>query len=103
MLGIVVNLPYLNPSNLALYSRLAARERGAPALIKIDWLTAEGSKDRLKGIDYLLIRSGLDKAEWLAPLERTAEAIVKTPQFTKVASYPIPLEDAEAVLYRRNQ
>jgi 4-amino-4-deoxy-L-arabinose transferase-like glycosyltransferase len=103
VLGIVVNLPYLNPSNLALYARLAARQRGAPALIKIDWLTAESSKDRLQGIDYLLIRTGLEKAEWLAPLERVAEGAVKSSQYTKVAAYPIPLEDAEAVLYRRNQ
>jgi 4-amino-4-deoxy-L-arabinose transferase-like glycosyltransferase len=103
VLGVVVNLPQLNPSNLAMYSRFAAKERGAPAIIKIDWLTAAGSKDRLEGIDYLLVRTGLDKAEWLAPLERSAETIVKTPQFKRVAAYPIPLEDAEAVLYRRIQ
>jgi 4-amino-4-deoxy-L-arabinose transferase-like glycosyltransferase len=103
VLGVVVNLPQLNPSNLAMYSRFAAKERGAPALIKIDWLTAASSKDRLEGIDYLLVRTGLDKAEWLAPLERSAESIVKTSQFKQVAAYPIPLENAEAVLYRRIQ
>jgi hypothetical protein len=103
VLGVVVNLPQLNPSNVAMYSRFAAKERGAPALIKIDWLTAAGSIDRLEGIDYLLLRTGLDKAEWLAPLERNAESIVKTPQFKRVAAFKIPLEDAEAVLYRRMQ
>jgi 4-amino-4-deoxy-L-arabinose transferase-like glycosyltransferase len=103
VLGVVVNLPQLNPSNLAMYSRFAAKERGAPAIIKIDWLIAAGSKDRLEGIDYLLVRTGLDKADWLAPLERSAESIVKLPQFKRVAAYPIPLEDAEAVLYRRIQ
>ncbi|MBI3650803.1 MAG: glycosyltransferase family 39 protein [Acidobacteria bacterium] len=103
VLGSVVNLPQLNPSTLALYARLAAKERGAPARIKIDWLTAESSKDRLAGVDYLLIRTGLSHAEWLAPLERTAASIVQSGQFTKVAAFPIPLEDAEAVLYRRNQ
>jgi 4-amino-4-deoxy-L-arabinose transferase-like glycosyltransferase len=103
VLGVVVNLPQLNPSNIAMYSRFAARERGAPALIKIDWLTAAGSIDRLEGIDYLLLRTGLDKAEWLAPLERNAESIVRTSQFKRVAAFRIPLEDAEAVLYRRVQ
>jgi 4-amino-4-deoxy-L-arabinose transferase-like glycosyltransferase len=102
VLGVVVNLPQLNPSNVAMYSRFAAKE-GAPAIIKIDWLIAAGSKDRLEGIDYLLVRTGLDKAEWLAPLERSAESIVKTPQFKRIASYPIPLADAEAVLYKRIQ
>jgi 4-amino-4-deoxy-L-arabinose transferase-like glycosyltransferase len=103
VLGVVVNLPQLNPSNFAMYSRFAAKERAAPAIIKIDWLTAAGSKDRLEGIDYLVVRTGLDKAEWLAPLERSAESIVKTPQFKQVAAYPIPLEDAEVVVYRRIQ
>lgn len=101
VLGVVVNLPQLNPSNLAMYSRFAAKERGAPAIIKIDWLVAASSKDRLEGIDYLLLRTGLDKAEWLAPLERSAESIVKSPQYRRVAAFAIPLEDAEAVLYRR--
>lgn len=103
VMGVVVNLPQLNPSNLAMYSRFAAKERGAPAIIKLDWLTAAGSKDRLQGVDYLVLRTGLDKAEWLAPLERSAESIVTTPQFKQIAAYPIPLEDAEVVVYRRIQ
>jgi 4-amino-4-deoxy-L-arabinose transferase-like glycosyltransferase len=103
VLGVVVNLPQLNPSNVAMFVRFAAKERGAPPSIKVDWLTAAGSKYRLEGVDYLLVRTGLDKAEWLAPLERSAESIVKTPQFKRVAAFAIPLEDAEAVLYRRIQ
>jgi 4-amino-4-deoxy-L-arabinose transferase-like glycosyltransferase len=103
VLGVVVNLPQLNPSNVAMYSRFAAKERGAPAIIKIDWLINAGSIDRLDGIDYLLLRTGLDKAEWLAPLERSAENIVKSPKFKRIAAFPIPLEDAQAVLYRRIQ
>lgn len=103
VVGVVVNLPQLNPSNVAMYARFVAREPGAPPLIKVDWLTAAGSKDRLEGVDYLLVRTGLDKAEWLAPLERSAESIANTPKFKRVASFPIPLEGAEAVLYRRVQ
>ncbi len=103
VLGVVVNLPQLNPSNVAMFARFTAQERGAPPSIKVDWLTAPSSKYRLEGVDYLLVRTGLDKAEWLAPLERSAESIVLTPQFKRVASFPIPLEDAEAVLYRRIQ
>jgi hypothetical protein len=103
VLGVVINLPYLNPSNVALYSRFAAKERGAPALIKVDWLTSEGAKDRLQSVDYLLVRTGLDTAEWLAPLERIAESLVNTQGFKRVAAFPIPLQKAEAVLYRRVQ
>jgi 4-amino-4-deoxy-L-arabinose transferase-like glycosyltransferase len=103
VVGVVVNLPHLNPSNVAMYARFAAREPGAPPLIKVDWLTAAGSKDRLEWVDYLVVRTALDKAEWLAPLERSAESIVNTPKFKRVAAFPIPLEGAEAVLYRRVQ
>jgi 4-amino-4-deoxy-L-arabinose transferase-like glycosyltransferase len=103
VVGVVVNLPHLNPSNVAMYARFAARVPGAPPLVKVDWLTAAGSKDRLEGVDYLVVRTALDKAEWLAPLERSAESIVNTPKFKRVAAFPIPLEGAEAVLYRRIQ
>src|SRR5258707_10544814 len=38
VLGVVVNLPYLNPSSVALYSRLLTRERAAPPLIDVRWV-----------------------------------------------------------------
>jgi hypothetical protein len=102
VLGVVVNLPYLNPSSVALYARLMAREPAGPPVVTIDWLVADSARDRLESCDYLLVRTGLDRAEWVGPLEREAEEIIRAnpARFTKVASFPIPLESAEAVLYR---
>jgi hypothetical protein len=101
-LGVVVNLPYLNPSSVALYARLMARERAGPPLIMIEWLVAESTLDRLGDCDYILVRTGLDQAEWVAPVERTVEAMIKSApeRFEKAASFPVPLKAAEAVVYR---
>lgn len=101
--GVVVNLPHLNPSNVALYARLMTEHRGDPALLKIDWITSESAKDRLETCDYIVARTGLDTAEWLAPVERYAENLQKTGRFKLVATLPIPLKGAEAVIYRRLQ
>jgi 4-amino-4-deoxy-L-arabinose transferase-like glycosyltransferase len=104
-LGVVVNSPFLNPSNVALYARLLARGRGAPALFKVEWLTAEAARDRFKECDYLLIRTGLNKADWVAPLERYAESLInESPsRFSRIAAFSIPFVEAESVLYRRVQ
>ncbi|MEW6128274.1 MAG: hypothetical protein AB1757_14640 [Acidobacteriota bacterium] len=103
--GVVVNLPFLNPSNVALYVRLMTKGRGAPALFKVEWLTAESSKERFADCDYLIMRTGLDEADWLAPLERHAEQLVKqTPgTYQRIAALPIPLKNAESVVYRKIQ
>ncbi|HKV42504.1 MAG TPA: glycosyltransferase family 39 protein, partial [Blastocatellia bacterium] len=39
-LGVVVNLPYLNPSSVALYARLLAPGRGSLPLVNVDWIVA---------------------------------------------------------------
>jgi hypothetical protein len=103
VLGVVVNLPYLNPSSVALYSRLLTSERAAPPLIDVRWVVEPSMLDRIHDCDFLLVRSGLDKAEWVAPVERDVERMIRDQpgQFVQVATFPIPLKDAEAIIYQR--
>jgi 4-amino-4-deoxy-L-arabinose transferase-like glycosyltransferase len=102
ILGVVVNLPHLNPSSLALYARLMARERAGPPVINVDWLVVDSARDRIEGCDYLLVRTGLEHAEWVAPIERHVEQLIRShpERFTRVAAFPLPLKQAEAVIYR---
>ncbi len=102
VLGVVVNLPYINPSSFTLYSRLLAPERAGPPLFKVDSLVADSARERIGDCQYLLVRTGLDRAEWVAPMERQVEQMIKfSPErFTRVASFPIPMEEAKAVLYK---
>ena len=103
VLGVIVNLHFLNPSSVALHARLMAADRAAPPVIKVHWLVTESAYDRIEGCQYLLVRTGLDRARWVAPIERYAESIIQANpnHFKKVAAFPIPLEQAEAVIYRR--
>jgi hypothetical protein len=101
-LGVVVNLPHLNPSSVGLYSRLLSPERAGAPLINVDYIVVNSALDRLDGCEYLLVRTGLDRASWVGPTERTVEEFIKNNprKVTRVASFPIPLEEAEAVIYR---
>lgn len=101
-LGVVVNLPYLNPSSIAFYARMQSVEWAGPPVILIEWLAAQSSLDRISECDYLLVRTGLDQAEWVSQAERSVEAMLKNDPgyFERVAAFPIPLESAEAVIYR---
>jgi 4-amino-4-deoxy-L-arabinose transferase-like glycosyltransferase len=105
VLGVVVNLPYLNPSSVALYSRFLAGARAAPPLVDVRWVVEPSMMNRISDCDFLLARTGLDKAEWVAPVERDVEGLIKNnpDQFVQVASFPIPLKDATAVIYRRDK
>jgi hypothetical protein len=102
MLGVVVNLPYLNPSSFKLYTRLMAPERAGSPLFKVDSLVSDSARDRAARCEYLLVRTGLDRAEWVAPMERYIEQFIRDnpSRFTRVAAFPLPLEDAEAVVYK---
>jgi 4-amino-4-deoxy-L-arabinose transferase-like glycosyltransferase len=104
ILGVAVNLPYLNPSAFTLYSRLQAPGKAGPPLLKIDALVSDTARERFKNCQYLIIRTGLEHAEWKAPLETYAEEFLKqaASNYTKALSLPIPLQNAEVVLYRRN-
>jgi hypothetical protein len=103
VLGVVVNLPYLSPSSVALYSRLLTTQRAAPPLIDVRWVVEPSMIDRLNDCDYVLVRTGLDKADWVAAVERDVEQLIRgnPDRFIREASFPIPLTDAEAVVYRR--
>jgi 4-amino-4-deoxy-L-arabinose transferase-like glycosyltransferase len=101
-LGVVVNLPYLNPSSVALEARLASTERAGPPVIRVEWIVVESALDRIDGCDYLLVRTGLEYAEWSSAAEREVASLIRAhpERFTRVASFPIPLKEAEAVIYR---
>jgi len=103
VLGVVVNLPYLNPSSVALYSRLLSNQRAGAPLIDVRWVVEPSMISRIDDCDYILVRTGLDKADWVASVEREVEQLIRgnPDRFIRAASFPIPLEDAEAVVYRR--
>jgi hypothetical protein len=101
--GVVVNLPYLNPSSISVYARLLAPGRAAPPMFKVDWLVVDSAADRMLQCDFLVVRTGLDRAEWVAPLEWPAAKLIQDHpgRFTRVGAFPIPMEGAEAVVYKR--
>lgn len=105
VLGVVVNLPYLNPSSVALDARFLTPQRAGPPLIDVLWVVEPSMIDRIDDCDYILVRTGLDKSEWVAPIERDVERLIRANpnRFTRVASFPIPLTEADAVVYRREQ
>lgn len=105
VVGVVVNLPYLNPSSIALYARLLTRQRAASPLIDVRWVVEPSMIDRIAECDYILVRTGLDKADWVASVERDVERLVREnpKRFARAASFPIPLEDAEAVIYKNER
>lgn len=105
LLGVVVNLPFLNPSTVALHARLLTPVRAGQPLVHVDWLIDEETLGRVAECDYLLVRTGLDTAEWASPAERTVERMIaqNPDRFTWVAAFPIPLKNAEAVLYGINR
>jgi hypothetical protein len=103
-LGVIVNLPYLNPSSIALYSRLLTPKRAGLPLINVDWLVNDSARPRLTTCDFILVRTGLDEADWVSSMERYAEHEIRShpDRFIRVASFPIPMRNAEAVLYKCN-
>lgn len=105
VLGVVVNLPYLNPSSVALYSRLLAHGRAAQPLIDVRWVVEPSMLDRIAECDYLLVRTGLDQADWVAPVERKVEQLIRDNpnQYIHVESFPVPLKEAEAVVYQHQK
>jgi hypothetical protein len=101
-LGVIVNLPYLNPSSISLYARLQAARKWALPAVSVDWLVNDSARPRLMTCDYILVRTGLAEADWVSPMERYAEQEMRSHpnSFVRVASLPIPLPNAEAVIYK---
>ena len=100
--GVAVNLPYLNPSTIALYTRLMAPGRASPPVFNVDWLVVEGARDRIEECDFLVVRTGLDRAEWVAPLEQPLDNLIRTnpDRFIEVGRFPIPIDGAEVLVYK---
>ena len=100
--GVAVNLPYLNPSTIALYTRLLAAGHASPPLFNVDWLVVEGARDRIEKCDFLVVRTGLDRAEWVAPLELPLENLIRTnpERFIEIGRFPIPIEGAQVLVYK---
>ena len=101
-LGVVVNRPFLNSSAIALYARLFAPERGGMPVITVESISNESEIERIDRCDYLVVRTGLDHAERVEAVERKVEAMIlaNPDRFTKVASFPTPLEGIEAAIYK---
>jgi hypothetical protein len=101
-LGVIVNLPYLNPSSIALYSRLLTRKKAAQPLVLVEWIVSEARLSRLDKCDYLLVRPGLENADRVSPVELEVEKLIRSnpERFTKVDKFPLPRSDCEAVIYR---
>ena len=105
VLGVVVNLPYLNPSNVALYSRLMTPNRAGPPMIDVRWVVETSMIDRIDDCDFVLVRTGLDKADWVAGIEREVDRLISSNpnEFIRAESFPIPVEGADAVVYRHER
>ena len=105
ILGVVVNLPYLNPSSVALEARLVSPKRAGPPVIRVEWIVVESAIDRIERCDYVLVRTGLERAEWSSTAERQVQSLIDAhpERFTRVASFPLPLQEAEAIIYRREK
>ena len=101
ILGIVVNMPQINPSTIGMYARLMAHERAGPPLIYVNWLVVESALDRIDTCDYLLVRTGYGAEDYVAPVERRIEDFLRaTPErFIKIASFEIP-NNQEAIIYK---
>lgn len=102
-LGVVVNQPFLNSSACAWSARSQVPERAGMPLVTIESIGNETEMaERLDHCDYLLVRTGLDHADNVQPVERHIEEVVRNnPQrFKEVGRYPTPLEGIDAVLYR---
>jgi hypothetical protein len=86
---------------VALYSRFLTGQRAGQPLIDVRWVIEPPMIERLQECDYVLVRTGLDEADWVAKVERDVEQLIqRDPKFTQVASFPVPLKNAEAILYR---
>ncbi len=102
-LGVVVNRPFLNSSACAWSARTMVPERAGMPLVTIESIGNETEMaERLDHCDYLLVRSGLDHAEDVKPVERMIEATLRDhpERFKEVGRFPTPLDGIDAVLYR---
>jgi hypothetical protein len=101
-LGGIVNLPYLNPSSIAFYSRLLTWRKEVLSPVSVQWIVSEAVLSRIDECDYLLVRTGLDNADRVSPVEVEVERMILSDpgRFTMVDHFPLPQKEAAVVLYR---
>jgi 4-amino-4-deoxy-L-arabinose transferase-like glycosyltransferase len=101
-LAVVVNRHYLNSSSIALYARLLSHGRAGPPLLRVESISDESEVNRIRRCDYLLVRTGLDHAEGVQPVERRVENLLKEnpSQFAELAGFPTPSQEVRAVVYK---
>ena len=102
-LGVVVNQPYLNSSACAWFTRLFATERAGLPILTIESIGNESElAERFGHCDYLLVRTGLDHADSVQPVELRVEEMIRNhpEQFKEVARFPTPVAGCEGVVYQ---
>ena len=101
-LGVVVNRHYLNSSSIALYARLLSSGRAGLPLFRVESISDESEINRIQHCDYLLVRTGLEYAEGVQPVERSVDDLLRRGprQFAQVAAFPTPSKDVQAVIYK---
>lgn len=90
--GVIANLPHLNPSSVAAYARLLAVPDNAGPSVEVDWLTAEAALERLESCDFLIARTDIEGAARITPGETAfLEWIAGRPdRFAPLARFPLP-------------
>ena len=101
-LAVVVNRHYLNSSSIALYARLMSEGRAGLASLRVESISDESEINRIQHCDYLLVRTGLDRAEGVQPVERRVDNLLRQnpARFPEVAAFPTPDEAVRAVIYK---
>ena len=92
-------------SEMCIRDRLLGEQRAGSPLLDVRWVVEPSMIDRIQDCDYILVRTGLDKADWVAKIERDVEKLLRDNpnEFARDNSFPIPLPDAEAVIYRHQK
>ena len=101
-LAVVVNRHYLNSSSIALYARFLSEGRAGLPLLRVESISDESEINRIQHCDYLIVRTGLDYAEGVQPVERRVDALLREnpSRFPQVAAFPTPSKEVQAAIYK---
>jgi hypothetical protein len=105
IVGVVANLPFLNPSSVSLQARLLAVERAGRPLVSVSWLADESALSGLSQCNYLVARTGIENSRWVASVERYIDEMARANphRFTRLSAFALPKEYGEVVVYRINK
>jgi 4-amino-4-deoxy-L-arabinose transferase-like glycosyltransferase len=103
LVGVTVNLPHLNPSSVAAYARLMAPPGTFGPPVNVDWLTSDAALERIEDCEYLIVRSGLESAFDVSPVERGAAAWLaeNADAVTVLATLDLPPGYGNVKVYKR--